>query len=839
MLLRGAPLLSASRRSQGDVAARAQAGSGQGDGAVPEQWWDDLRRGSISGPPGGVSGEAGPSGKAAAWSAESPGMRERDYSSLAEGLLGVKGYRELEGIDKGERQRAWDAMRASAWGRYQAGTMPSWFNPDWLMQQEAPLNRMLRLDGNEVYQTDDTWVGGGGGDSGGAGKGGGDSGGGNGWWREDDPYWQMRDWGDHPMRWWTFAFAGVLALGGVLSYARFGSADSLWFGAGAGAALSAAAMAMSDMGDWGHGPLAVKAAFGVCAALAAKEIWFGWAHRPAPGALSEVMWGTGGRSTSSSQRGGRLQSSQERWGGCARACALMCVAYMWTGMNGLDELALPTNPGAVYKNPDVSIKHRVWEKWGFGNAAMRTGASASGRVSGVAQQPRRAVSVRAVPPDAKQASGLAGAGKEWITGLLSRFGPVRERGPNVTTLDFEKPLVELDKRISEVRKVAEDNGVDVSAQMVELENRATELRRETYSRLTPTQRLQVARHPNRPSCLDVILNITDKFVELHGDRAGVDDPAIVCGIGSMDGIPFMFVGQQKGRNTKENIRRNFGMPQPNGYRKAMRFMRHANKFGLPIITIVDTPGAYAGKAAEELGQGEAIAFNLREMFGLRVPILSLVIGEGGSGGALAIGVSNKNLIMENAVYYVASPEACAAILWKSRAATKAATEALRITAPELIKFGVMDEIVPEPLGGSHADPAAVFPTIKAVLLRNFEAYRNLSAEEIQLDRYAKFRKLGLFEEFVVKGADLKSAQVARAGSEGVRTEAGAWAADAGEAAYIEGLVDADEKWDKLMEGRQEWVNRPVQPPGLGRSGVMELAVSMVEMRRRKQAAAAH
>ena len=261
-----------------------------------------------------------------------------------------------------------------------------------------------------------------------------------------------------------------------------------------------------------------------------------------------------------------------------------------------------------------------------------------------------------------------------------------------------------------------------------------QLRKETYSRLTPTQRLQVARHPNRPTCLDIILNITDKFVELHGDRAGLDDPAIVCGIGSIDGVSFMFIGQQKGRNTKENVRRNFGMPQPNGYRKAMRFMRHAHKFGLPIVTFVDTPGAYAGRAAEELGQGEAIAYNLREMFGLRVPIISVVIGEGGSGGALAIGCANRNLIMENSVYYVASPEACAAILWKSRNATQTATEALRITAPELVRLGVMDTIVPEPLGGAHSDPVAAFPAIKDAIMGAFREYEHMSEREIQLDR---------------------------------------------------------------------------------------------------------
>ena len=352
------------------------------------------------------------------------------------------------------------------------------------------------------------------------------------------------------------------------------------------------------------------------------------------------------------------------------------------------------------------------------------------------------------------------------------------------------------------------------------------------------QRLQVARHPNRPTCLDIVLNITDKFVELHGDRAGLDDPAVVCGIGSIDGVSFMFIGHQKGRNTKENIRRNFGMPQPNGYRKAMRFMRQADKFGLPIVTLVDTPGAYAGRTAEELGQGEAIAYNLREMFGLRVPVLSLVIGEGGSGGALAIGCANRNLIMENAVYYVASPEACAAILWKSRGAAPTATEALRITAPELVRFGVMDKIVPEPLGGAHADPMAAFPLVRRALMESYREFEGLTGAQIRLDRYAKFRKLGQFEEFAVRAADWRAARQERAAAEaagaGATTKAGTWAPSEAEAQYIEAAADADEQWDALVQGREEWTNRPVQPPGLARSGVMEVAVAMVEARRRKQ-----
>ncbi|PNH06613.1 Acetyl-coenzyme A carboxylase carboxyl transferase subunit alpha, chloroplastic, partial [Tetrabaena socialis] len=310
--------------------------------------------------------------------------------------------------------------------------------------------------------------------------------------------------------------------------------------------------------------------------------------------------------------------------------------------------------------PNVQLRDKIQE-W---LATPRNGGQASPRL----------------PPDTPKEGPV---GREWLGTILSRFGPVKEKVVSPTTLEFEKPLLELDKRIKEVRKVAEENGVDVTASIAELETRARQLRKETYSRLTPVQRLQVARHPNRPTCLDIILNITDKFVELHGDRGGLDDPAIVCGIGSINGTPFMMIGHQKGRNTK----------------------------------------------------GEAIAFNLREMFGLRVPIISCVIGEGGSGGALAIGCANRNLIMENAVYYVASPEAV----------------------------------------GAH-------------------------------------------------------------------TKAGTWAASEAEAHYIEQMVDADEKWDKLLAEGAEWLNKPVQPPGLARSGarwrIMDVAVSMVEARRQKQQSAA-
>jgi acetyl-CoA carboxylase carboxyl transferase subunit alpha len=275
---------------------------------------------------------------------------------------------------------------------------------------------------------------------------------------------------------------------------------------------------------------------------------------------------------------------------------------------------------------------------------------------------------------------------------LNRFKPM----PNPTkpvTLPFERPIADLENKIDEVRELANKTGLDFTEQIAELEERYDQVRKELYGALTPMQRLSVARHPNRPTFLDHVLNITDSWIELHGDRGGFDDPAMVCGVGSIDGMSFVFIGQQKGRNTKENIHRNFAMPMPNGYRKALRFMRHAEKFGFPVLTFIDTPGAYAGVKAEELGQGEAIAFNLREMFGIKVPIIATVIGEGGSGGALAIGCGNKMLMLENAVYYVASPEACAAILWKTAAAAPKAAEALLITTHELQKWGVVDDII--------------------------------------------------------------------------------------------------------------------------------------------------
>ncbi|TYH91259.1 hypothetical protein ES332_A13G105100v1 [Gossypium tomentosum] len=331
---------------------------------------------------------------------------------------------------------------------------------------------------------------------------------------------------------------------------------------------------------------------------------------------------------------------------------------------------------------------------------------------------------------------------------LSHFKPLKEKQKPVT-LDFEKPLVDLEKKIVDVRKMANETGLDFSDQIISLENKYQQALKELYLHITPIQRVNIARHPNRPTFLDHVFNMTDKFVELHGDRAGYDDPAIVTGIGTIDGRRrYMFIGQQKGRNTKENIQRNFGMPTPHGYRKALRMMYYADHHGFPIVTFIDTPGAYADLKSEELGQGEAIAHNLRTMFGLKVPIVSIVIGEGGSGGALAVGCANKLLMLENAVFYVASPEACAAILWKSAKASPKAAEKLRITAPELCKLQICDGIIPEPPGGAHAGATWTSQQIKAAINETMDELTTIDTEELLKHRMHKFRKLGGFQEGV-------------------------------------------------------------------------------------------
>ncbi|KAM0941422.1 putative acetyl-CoA carboxylase [Dioscorea sansibarensis] len=328
---------------------------------------------------------------------------------------------------------------------------------------------------------------------------------------------------------------------------------------------------------------------------------------------------------------------------------------------------------------------------------------------------------------------------------LSHFKSLKEKQKPVT-LPFEKPLMDLQKKIIDVRKMADETGLDFSDQIVSLEGKYQQALKDLYTHLTPIQRLSIARHPNRPTFLDHVLSITDKWVELHGDRAGYDDPAIVTGIGSIEGRTYMFIGHQKGRNTKENIHRNFGMPTPHGYRKALRMMYYADHHGFPIITFIDTPGAFADLKSEEIGQGEAIAHNLRTMFGLKVPIVTVVIGEGGSGGALAIGCANKLLMLENAVFFVASPEACAAILWKSSKAAPKAAEKLKITATELCKLKIADGIIPEPLGGAHTDPAWTSQQIKIAVMGAMDELLEMDTPTLLNHRVLKFRQLGGFLE---------------------------------------------------------------------------------------------
>ncbi|XP_044461180.1 acetyl-coenzyme A carboxylase carboxyl transferase subunit alpha, chloroplastic-like [Mangifera indica] len=335
--------------------------------------------------------------------------------------------------------------------------------------------------------------------------------------------------------------------------------------------------------------------------------------------------------------------------------------------------------------------------------------------------------------------------KGGVLSHLSPFKPLKEK-PKPVTLDFERPLVQLEKKIIDVRKMANETGLDFSDQIVSLENKYQQALKDLYTHLTPIQRVNIARHPNRPTFLDHVFNITEKFVELHGDRAGYDDPAIVTGIGTIDGRRYMFMGHQKGRNTKENIQRNFGMPTPHGYRKALRMMYYADHHGFPIVTFIDTPGAYADLKSEELGQGEAIAHNLRTMFGLKVPIISIVIGEGGSGGALAIGCANKLLMLENAVFYVASPEACAAILWKSAKAAPKAAEKLKITSIELCKLQIADAVIPEPLGGAHADPSWTSQQIKQAINESMDELLKMDTQQLLKHRMLKFRKIGGFQE---------------------------------------------------------------------------------------------
>ena len=313
-------------------------------------------------------------------------------------------------------------------------------------------------------------------------------------------------------------------------------------------------------------------------------------------------------------------------------------------------------------------------------------------------------------------------------------------------LDFEKPLVELKNKIHELQKFSETSKIDVSLEIAALQKKIEETRKAIHDNLTPWQRIQLARHPERPYTLDYIERIFNNFIELAGDRRYQDDKAIVGGFAMLKTTPVMVIGTQKGRDTKSNLYRNFGWPHPEGYRKVMRLMELAEKAQVPIITLIDTPGAYPGVASEERHIAEAIAVNLRDMFKLTVPVISIIIGEGGSGGAIGMGVGNKILILENAYYSVITPEGCAAILWKDRKFAPQAAEALKLTADNLLELKIADSIISEPFGGAHTDYDTTAANLKAALEENIAELSKLSGEELKENRYQKFRQIGQYIE---------------------------------------------------------------------------------------------
>lgn len=312
-------------------------------------------------------------------------------------------------------------------------------------------------------------------------------------------------------------------------------------------------------------------------------------------------------------------------------------------------------------------------------------------------------------------------------------------------LEFEKPIMEIQQKIEELKKISLESGMDLNKEIETFEQQAKDYKKELYANLKPAQKLLIARHPNRPNFLDYVKLITEDFVELHGDRAGMDDRAIIGGVATIGGKSVMLIGTQKGKSTKENLEYNFGMPQPQGYRKALRLFNHANKFNMPIVTLIDTPGAYPGISAEETGQGIAIAVNLREMSKLNVPIIAVITGEGCSGGALGLGVADKVLILEHSYYTVISPEGCASILWRDASMTNTAAEALKITGPDLMQFDIVDEIVKEPLGGAHCNYKEMGEELKKSILNSLEKLSKVNTRELRENRYNKYRNLGVVE----------------------------------------------------------------------------------------------
>lgn len=330
--------------------------------------------------------------------------------------------------------------------------------------------------------------------------------------------------------------------------------------------------------------------------------------------------------------------------------------------------------------------------------------------------------------------------------FYSHPGNAKEQDLPSEYLEFEKPIADLEKKIEELTLFTSNGNIDLEEEILKLQKKSDQLLAEIYSRLSPWQKVQISRHPNRPYTLDYIEAMLTDFTEMHGDRSFADDPAIVCGMAKLDGMPVVIIGHQKGRTLKERVYRNFGQPNPEGYRKALRLMRFAEKFKKPIITFIDTQGAYPGIGAEERGQGESIARNLYVMSLLKVPIVAVVIGEGGSGGALALGIADRVLMLEHATYSVISPEGCAAILWKNGAKASEAAELLKITAQDLFHMKVIDEVVEEPIGGAHRDARRAAELLKEAMTRNLTEIKNTSSDELVKLRYEKFRKLGTYDQ---------------------------------------------------------------------------------------------
>jgi len=315
-----------------------------------------------------------------------------------------------------------------------------------------------------------------------------------------------------------------------------------------------------------------------------------------------------------------------------------------------------------------------------------------------------------------------------------------------TVLDFEAPIVEIEAQLDELRNLPGLNSDQMNKEITSLEDKLAKVRANIYKRLTPQQKVMVARHPDRPYTMDYINNIFTDFTELHGDRLFRDDPALVCGMAKLDGEPVMVIGHQKGRNTKENIHRNFGMVNPEGYRKSQRLFEMADRYNRPVITFVDTPGAYPGIGAEERGQAEAIAKSLMVMSGLKVPMITVIAGEGGSGGALAIAMGNRIGMLEHSIYAVISPEGCASILWKDASFAGKAAEALKLTSKDLKELNVIDEIIEEPMGGAHRNYPATAVKVKDFIVRNLAELKTMTPEQLFEDRYQKFRNMGVFAE---------------------------------------------------------------------------------------------